>query len=68
MKDYSYLGVLVDCYIKNERKEQLATTELSPEQSLLDKALEQIVEKINELEKSSEKLIILIQNSKILEE
>ena len=38
--------------------EQLATSELLPEQSPLDTALEKIVEKIDKAEKNYEKLII----------
>ena len=40
MKDYSYLGVLVDYFIKSRKKEWLAASELSCGQSPLDKALE----------------------------
>ena len=40
MKDYSYLGVLVDYFIKYKKKEWLAASELSRGQSPLDKALE----------------------------
>lgn len=46
--------------------EQLAASETSPEQSPIDKALEEIVEKTDELEKTCEKLITLIKKSTIL--
>ena len=50
--------------------QQLAASELSCEQSLLDKALKEFVEKIDKAEKTCEKLMlmILIEKSKILEE
>ena len=48
--------------------EQLAASELLPKQSLLVKAQEEIVEKIDKAEKTCEKLMILIEKSKILEE
>ena len=38
--------------------EQLAASELLPEQSLLDKALEEIIEKIEKAENTCEKLMI----------
>ena len=38
--------------------EQLVASELLPEQSPLDKALEEIVEKIDNAEKTCEKLMI----------
>ena len=38
--------------------EQLAASELLPEQSPLDKALEEIVEKVDKAEKTCEKLMI----------
>ena len=46
--------------------EQLAASETSPEQSPIDKALEEIVEKTDEPEKTCEKLITLIKKSTIL--
>lgn len=46
--------------------EQLAASETSPEQSPIDKALEEIVKKTDELEKTCEKLITLIKKSTIL--
>ena len=61
-------GVLVDYFIKSKRKEQLAASELLPGQSPLDKALEEIKKKIDEAEKTSEKLIILIIRREILED
>ena len=49
--------------------EQLVASELLLEQSALDKALKEIVEKIDEAEQTCEKLMILIEKkSKILEE
>ena len=50
--------------------QQLAASELLPEQILLDKAPKKIVEKIYEAEKTSEKLMsmIMIEKSKLLEE
>ena len=63
----SYLSVLVD-YFKSKRKEQLAASEILPEQSPLDKALVEIVKKIEEAEKTCEKLMILMKKNKILEE
>ena len=48
--------------------QQLAASELLPEQSPIDKALKEIIEKINEAEKSCEKLMILIQKTKLLKE
>lgn len=68
MEDYSYLGVLVDYFIKRKKKEELAASELLLEQSTLYKALDEIVEKIYKTEKMLEKLMILIEKSKILEE
>ena len=49
---------------------QLTASELLPEQSLLDKALKEIVEKIYEAEKTCEKLMlmIMIEKTKLLEE
>ena len=49
---------------------QLAASEWSPEQSLLDKALKEIVEKSDKVEKTCEKLMlmILIEKTKLLEE
>ena len=47
-------------------KEQLVASETSPEQSSLDKALEEIVEKTNEAAKTCEKLLTLIKNNMIL--
>ena len=38
-------GVLVDYFIKSKTKEQLVASELLPEQSALDKTLEEIVQK-----------------------
>ena len=48
----------------------LAAGELLPEQSLLDKALKEIVETIYEAERSCEKLMlmIMIEKTKLLEE
>ena len=51
---------------KNKMIEQLAASETSPEQSPIDKALEEIVEKTDEPEKTCEKLITLIKKSTIL--
>lgn len=68
MEDYSYLGVLVDYFIKSKKKEELAASELLLEQSPLYKALDEIVEKIYKTEKTLEKLMILMEKSKILEE
>ena len=68
MEDYSYLGVLVDYFIKSKKKEELAASELLLEQSPLYKTLDEIVEKIYKTEKMLEKLMILIEKSKILEE
>ena len=48
--------------------EQLAASVLLPEQSPLDKALEEIVEKIDKAEITCEKVMILIEKSRILEE
>ena len=48
--------------------EQLAASELLPEQSLLDKALEEIVEKIDKPEMTCKKVMILIEKSRRLEE
>ena len=50
--------------------QQLAASELLPEQSLHDKALKEIAEKIDKAEKTSEKLMlmILMQKTKLLEE
>ena len=48
--------------------EQLAASELLPEQSLLDKALEEIVEKIDKPEMTCKKVMILIEKSRTLEE
>ena len=50
--------------------QQLAASELLPEQSPLDKALKEIVEKIDKTEKTCEKLMlmILIEKTKLLEE
>ena len=45
-----------------------AASKLFPQQSLLDKALEKIVEKTDKAENTCEKLMILIEKSKILEE
>ena len=39
---------------------------MSPEHNPLDKALDEIVEKIDKVEKTCKKLIILIKKSKIL--
>lgn len=50
MEDYSYLGVLVDYFIKSKKKEELAASELLLEQRLLDKALEEIAENIDKVE------------------
>ena len=48
--------------------EQLAASELLPEQSLLDKALEEIVEKIDKPEMTCKKVMILTEKSRTLEE
>ena len=50
--------------------QQLAESELLPEQSVLDKALKEIVEKIDKAEKTCEKimLMILIEKTKSVEE
>ena len=48
--------------------EQLAASVLLPEQSPLDKALEEIVEKIDKAEMTCKKVMILIEKSRILEE
>ena len=45
--------------------EKLATNELLPEQSPLDKAIEEIGEKIDKVEKTCEKLMILMEKTKI---
>ena len=48
--------------------EQLAASELLPEQSLLNKALEEIVEKIDKAEMTCKKVMILIEKSRTLKE
>ena len=63
----NYLGVLVD-YFKSIRKGQLDASELLPIQSPFNKALVEIVEKIDEAEKTCEKLMILVNKRKILGE
>ena len=45
--------------------EQLAASELLPEQSPLDKAIEEIGEKIDKAEEMCEKLMILMEKTKI---
>ena len=45
--------------------EQLAASELLPEQSPLDKAIEEIGEKIDKAEEICEKLMILMEKTKI---
>ena len=52
---------LVNYFIKSKRKEQLAASELLPEQSSLDKTLKEIVENNDKEEKSCEKLKIVIE-------
>ena len=52
---------LVNYFIKSKRKEQLAASELLPEQSSLDKTLKEIVENNDKAEKSCEKLKIVIE-------
>ena len=59
---------MVDYYIKSKRKEQLAESELLPEQSPLNKILEEIAGNIDKAENTCEKLMILIEKSNILEE
>ena len=50
--------------------QQLAASELLPQQIPLDKTLKKIVEKIDKAEKTCEKLLlmILIEKTKLLEE
>ena len=48
--------------------QQIAASYLLPEQSQLDKVLKKIVEKIDKAEKTYEKLIILTEKTKLLEE
>ena len=45
--------------------EQLAASELLPEQSPLDDAIKEIGEKIDKIEKTCEKLLILMEKTKI---
>ena len=45
--------------------EQLAASELLPEQSPLDKAIKEIREKTDKAEKTCEKLMILMKKTKI---
>lgn len=52
---------MVNYFIKSKRKEQLAASELLPEQSSLDKTLKEIVENNDKAEKSCEKLKIVIE-------
>ena len=52
---------MVNYFIKSKRKEQLAASELLPEQSSLDKTLKKIVENNDKAEKSCEKLKIVIE-------
>ena len=62
------VDVFSDHFIKSKRKKQLAVSTLKPEQNPLDKALKEIVEKIDEAEKTCEKLMIPIKKSRILKE
>ena len=48
--------------------QQIPASYLLPEQSPLDKVLKKIVEKIDKAEKTYEKLIILTEKTKLLEE
>ena len=52
---------MVNYFIKSKRKEQLAASELLPEQSSLDKTLKEIAENNDKAEKSCEKLKIVIE-------
>ena len=61
MKSYQLLRISVVCY-------SLSHSELLPEQSLLDKLLKEIGGKINKAGKTCEKLMILMEKTKIMKE